>query len=688
MKTAKLTNERRLDSILQLTADGAVAGIRASRQTLAVDPAVLSRAGVREHSRGRHEVASALFEWGFTITGHPSFLNKLGVSQIALERYDDAIGILAQAVALRSEFAEAWSNLGLALLRSTRTGEAEQAFRRSLELKPDLTEALANLAAALTIQGKHREAAVTYGNLVARNPDFSQAWLDLAECFAELSDLKRSEQCYRRTLELDPENPRAHLGIGNALCVLAANDQARQHFLRARTGEHAQLIDIRIAQIVDQMPDSVQALETARAEFEERIVRLYDTASPVPHLPAAFVTTNFALAYHGHNDRPVQEAWSRLLIKTCPALAWVSPHCFSARSGGGRIRIGFVSAHLKQHTIARFTNGLIRRLPRDRFEVFTFDLGGNEDADELPQISDRAIRCSGTVPQCRTEIAAEKLDIAFYPEIGMHPVVFQLAISRLAPLQCVTWGHPVTTGLPFIDWFISSDLIEPEGAEDHYSERLARFAALPTYYNNPAPELPATTHFTFPTDWRLYLCPQSLFKLHPAFDAVLAEILRRDPVARILLLSGGEHYNRAFQQRFGAAFPSLLHRIVILDRLPRPHLLELMHLSHVMLDTHPFGGGNTSYEALAFGTPVITWPGEFMRGRVTLGCYRKMGFDHCVASSADEYVEKAVRIAGSRDERAWASEEIRSRSAVLYEDRTAVIELADFLESALAEATA
>jgi protein O-GlcNAc transferase len=94
-------------------------------------------------------------------------------------------------------------------------------------------------------------------------------------------------------------------------------------------------------------------------------------------------------------------------------------------------------------------------------------------------------------------------------------------------------GHPVTTGIPAIDFFISVHDLEPDDADSHYSERLVRLASPPTCYSRPSrPDAPLDRKsLGVPSDATLYLCPQSLFKFHPDFDAALAAILREDPRA-------------------------------------------------------------------------------------------------------------------------------------------------------------
>jgi protein O-GlcNAc transferase len=254
-------------------------------------------------------------------------------------------------------------------------------------------------------------------------------------------------------------------------------------------------------------------------------------------------------------------------------------------------------------------------------------------------------------------------------------------------VQCVSWGHPVTTGIPALDYFISARSIEPEDAQTHYSERLILLERLPTYYWRPHHSAIAFSRaeMGFPTDARLYVCPQSLFKLHPDFDVVLATLLRRDPEARLLLLSGiHKHWDRLLAARIAKAFPDVVARVIFVPRIPQAEFFRLLMMADVILDPPFFGGGNTSYEAFAMGLPIVTWPGAFMRGRVTEGCYRQMGFTELVADSLDSYVEIALRLANDAGWRERVKTEIAARSPVLYEDAPVVAELEDFFAAAFA----
>jgi predicted O-linked N-acetylglucosamine transferase (SPINDLY family) len=254
-------------------------------------------------------------------------------------------------------------------------------------------------------------------------------------------------------------------------------------------------------------------------------------------------------------------------------------------------------------------------------------------------------------------------------------------MSRLAPVQCVTWGHPVTTGYPSMDYFISSQWLETAQADAHYTEQLVRLANLGTHYYRP--KLTASKPreaFGLDSERHLYVCCQTLFKMHPEFDAILADILRRDPRGDVVLIEGRRPvWTAQLKARFQRTMPDVAQRVRFLPPMPNADFLQLNALADVLLDTLHFGGGNTSYEGLAFGTPIVTLPSEFLRGRITHALYQKMQFTDCIVRSPEAYAELAVRLGTDRDFRRHISEQILARADVLYEDPAEVHELERFL---------
>ncbi|HEX9702203.1 MAG TPA: hypothetical protein VGA19_05080, partial [Rhodospirillales bacterium] len=402
--------------------------------------------------------------------------------------------------------------------------------------------------------------------------------------------------------------------------------------------------------------------------------------------------TGFELAYHGLPDRKIQEAIAAMYLAACPGLAWTAPHCKRRKrkpAKAGRLKVGFVSALLRRnHTIGKLNQGILENLSRRRFEVVLFrprPLAKERD-EMLDALADRAVDLPPTLEAARQAVAAEALDVIYYPEIGMWPNTYFLAFARLAPVQVTTWGHPDTTGVPNVDYFLSPAAAEPADADGHYSERLVRFRDLITCYRRPAPpaDPPDRQALGLPADGRLYVCPQTLFKFHPSFDPVLGDILGRDPAGIVVLIGppAGSQQQALLHARFRRAFPEAADRVVFLPPMPFEKYLGLLMLADAVLDLPTFSGGNSSLEAFAMGVPVVTWPGDFMRGRVTLACYRQMGIDDLVAGDAEEYVGLALRLAGDADFRAAVRAKIQANADRLFDNTGFVRELEDFLEAA------
>jgi len=167
------------------------------------------------------------------------------------------------------------------------------------------------------------------------------------------------------------------------------------------------------------------------------------------------------------------------------------------------------------------------------------------------------------------------------------------------------------------------------------------------------------------------------------FDSVLAEILSRDPAGRLVLLRPDrDAWARLLRTRLERAGVDL-SRVHWLRTLPRADFLALLALGDVMLDPFPFGGGHTTIEALALGTPVVTRPTLHARGRIGFALYRQLGVDACVARSAGDYVERALRLGQNPAERAALGRRIRERADRLFGDPAPAYELARALEARL-----
>jgi predicted O-linked N-acetylglucosamine transferase (SPINDLY family) len=200
------------------------------------------------------------------------------------------------------------------------------------------------------------------------------------------------------------------------------------------------------------------------------------------------------------------------------------------------------------------------------------------------------------------------------------------------------------------------------------------------------PDLPkerkTRADFGIPQDRVVYLSCQSLFKYLPRYDYLFAEIARRVPKALFVFLHDfKDRVTRQFFDRLERVF----HRAG-LDRekhclvFPRQGYLDYLSLllaSDIYLDTLGWSGANTTFEAVACGLPVVTSPGEFMRGRHSYAILKMAGVTETIAKDEADYIEKAVKLGLEPDWRKDISSAIFARSSQPYDDRACVKALED-----------
>jgi predicted O-linked N-acetylglucosamine transferase (SPINDLY family) len=432
---------------------------------------------------------------------------------------------------------------------------------------------------------------------------------------------------------------------------------------------------------------SREAIEEARTrlvrELESLNMAALTIADPLLDVPML----HFFLVYHGLDDRPLMELQGRVLRNICPSLSLTAPT--SRNVGGGnhrrdRLRIGFLSTHFRDHTIGKLNAGLIDALPAETFEKVLFLIEGDADSfsEQMSQTVEHCVYIRNNLEAAYAAIVRQQLDILYFADIGMDPLTYFLAFYRMAPLQVSTWGHPVTSGLSTIDGFILARDMEPEDGEAHFSERLIRLSRPNFVYQRPClPESPLDRlFFGLPEDSHLYLCPQAVFKFHPDFDVILTDILRRDPQGRLVLIrSKYRAWDEILMDRLTALLEDAPQRVDWLPSMPRNHFLSLLVLGDVMLDPFPFCGGNTTLEALSFGTPVVTFPTRHIRGRLTYAFYQTIGVMDCVAGNTDEYVQIAVHLGTNQLAREKICEKILAHCGSLYDNAAFIDELSKVL---------
>jgi len=701
------------------------------------------RLGMVLQATGRTGAAMPCFETAARLDpANPQPLCLLGAACHALGRLDAAAAAYRRALALAPRLGRAWNNLGLVLGEQGDLDGAVAAFRAVLAFAPDYATALGNLGAVLAEAGRDLEALPALRAAARHAPAWFDAWRNLGAALGRLGQPLDAVAPLETALRLRPRDPGTRLQL--AQCLEQAGRAAEAiRVLEAACGKDDPGAALRMAlarllaganraaqaravyaDVLAARPDDLQAAIGAHltlplvyasgAEVARERTRFADgldaletwvevrrdalAQCPPARLLAQLAWVNFPLAYHGHDDRALQARYGRLvtgLLQDCaPALAPAGP-----RAAAGRIRIGFAASLFCRGTVHAYFAPWVGALDKGAFETFVYHSGAREDAASaaLAQACDHYLALPLASGQAAWDlarrIAADALDILVYPELGMTAELFPLAALRLAPVQCAAWGHPVTTGLPTIDAFLSCDPMETPDAQAHYSERLLCLPGLGTCYPRPVRPAPGDrAAFGLPAGRRLYLFPHAPFKIHPDNDALLAGIAARDPEAMFVLVGGhtaGQDASlaHAVAGRIEAALAAHgvapAGRLHLLPYLAHEDYLRVNRLCDLMLDCLHWSGGNTTLDAIASGLPVVTLPGATMRSRQSAAMLRMAGLDRLVAAGPAGYVETALRIAGDPLARAAIRQQLERGADAVF-GQTAPLQALDSMLRGLA----
>ena len=270
----------------------------------------------------------------------------------------------------------------------------------------------------------------------------------------------------------------------------------------------------------------------------------------------------------------------------------------------------------------------------------------------------------------------------------MSPHTYMLAMLRLAPVQVTSWGHPNTTGLEAIDYFLSCESIEPANAQSKYTEQLIKLTKLPCLYSAPETKMISSSRkkFQLPSDQILIGIPQNLFKFHPDYDEILEQIISELPNAKFVLIKGQNNpQTERLKNRWASNAPKTLKNAIFLQRMSQEDYLCLIETVDILLDPIYFGSGNTFYESMAVGTPLVTMPGKHMRGRIVAGGYKQMKLHNApIAADLQEYIEIAVSLAKETELRKSLKQDIRSAAQqYLFDDQDTADEIIEFIRAAV-----
>ncbi|MEH2181860.1 tetratricopeptide repeat protein [Nostoc sp.] len=604
-----------------------------------------------------------------------------------------------QAIALQPDLVFSYTNLGEVLQNQGRFNDAIDSYQQALKIQPDYHYAYHNLGYLFQEKGKFAEAIEAYEKALSIQPDFAISYNNLANIFREQNRFDVAIKYYQQAIKIRSDIDYIYCNLGIAFRDVNKTEAAVQAFEQAvKLTPNYDMA--KFGACICQLPiiySSVDEIAFRRNQYQQYLqdlVKYYELTNQEERAKASEAVGTFQpfyLAYQGLNDRDLQQTYGEMIFQImssrypqdCQSL--VMPNLDKNQ----KVRIGIVSGFLSSHSNWKIPiKGWVENIDRSEFELFGYYTGGKTDNSTVSAAKafDKLVQGVRSVEQWCEVITKDKLHILIFPEFGMDPMALKLGCLRLAPIQMTSWGHPETSGLPTIDYYLSSDLMEPENAQEHYTEKLVRLPNLSIYYIPLAiqPEEIKKPDIGLKEDDVFFWCCQSLYKYLPNHDDVFPSIAKELGNAKFVFIkNSSEETTEVFHQRLNHAFAALgldyQNHCLFLPTLNNGKFAGTTALADVFLDSIGWSGCNSTLESIAHNIPVVTLPEELMRSRHSLAILKMMGIEETIASNKAEYVQIAIRLGKDAKYRQYISQQIAENKHKLYNDLKPVRALEDFI---------
>jgi predicted O-linked N-acetylglucosamine transferase (SPINDLY family) len=571
--------------------------------------AALNLRGVTARRRGDRETALRLFvEAGETDNQRAGHFVNQGRTLIELNRPREAVIPLRRAVALRPHSGEANHNLGNALRLAGDIGGALRHYQLAATAEPAPVQALADLGNLLIRLDEIDAAEPWLAAALEREPDNVDALDGMGAVDLRKGRAIAAERRHRRALELKPGNRVSTVNLAMALRY---------------QGQHGGAAGIYRSLLGDLPPDD--------PAWSNYLFSLTFDADVTPEE-----------LFEAHRD------WGRAMeAQAGPEQTFDD---YEPREGRP-LRIAYISADFRAHPVAHFILPVLAGHDREKVHVTCY--ANQAASDETTKRIRRRADSWHFVHDLDDEALAarireDRIDVLI--DLSGHTAGNRLAAMarRLAPVQMSYIGYAATTGLSRIDYRITDAATDPDGMEKFYSEKLLRVPGGCLSYLPPreTPEVDRNKAaqgrpFTFG-------CFNNLGKVTERCLDAWIEILRRTPETR-LVLKAPQLADPETRDRLAARFRDGGIDVSRLDLLGHTKTqfehFDLYNRIDLALDTFPYNGGTTTFEALHMGVPVITYAAPGRPFRMGAGILENAGLGNGVADTLEGLVELGVRAA-------------------------------------------
>ncbi|GMI07997.1 hypothetical protein TrVE_jg13318 [Triparma verrucosa] len=686
------------------------------------------------HYSFKHPVGAEAVEAFLSSPSRRNFVGDMESQflQAAVADYEKADLIIRSVGDPDYDYASFSNDYAICLRKLRDSQGAIEVLLRAVAHSPDNLFTRGNLVIALKDARNLAEAAEHSRVAIELDPANAQIRHNYGLVLQEMGESGREQ--WEAALELDKDIYHSLSSIGhdegnrgNLTGAVAMYSAALDVVRRIGATEEIGSLQIQIATAcIPPIYESTAHITKTRESYIVNLSRLLDQeASSENEIYDPLTSTGsgslgYYIIYQGKDDVEVRRLLAKVYWKHSPSLVVPPPPQMllpplPLPPDRAKIHVGFHSAFFFRHSVGLLMEGVISNIDRERYHVTVFiqtpeDLLKDDVYMRITAGADVVVELPGNLEEARELISSYNLDLLVYGEVGMDTMGYYLPFSRLAKRTALFWGHALSSGIANhdgrvatgldaeqvggVDYFVTSTMFEAEGErarspQDRYSETIYMMDGLTTHFMPPMAPRPNVdlAYFGLPTDHsnNIYLCPQTLYKLHPDFDALIVNILKMDPNGIVVFpVAVKVEWTESLMDRMlGGEAGEFRDRIIFVRRLDFNEFIALAKLANVVLDPFPVGGGRSSLEIFSTGTPIVMPYHRTNILQLTFGMYKTMRILDLVCYNDEDYVKTAVAVGTNRDMEQRIRSAILTQNHLLYQSPKVIEEWNEFIHYAV-----
>ncbi len=602
---------------------------------------------------GNHvEVERAVRKILLRFPSHPFGLKALAMSLIVRKRHAEALPLLEQAIAGTPIDAELHANLGIVLMELSRPDEAVISFGRAIEFAPGDADNLANLGTAQLRLGCYVAAVDYCRQAIALQQNHHAAWNALGATLLKQEKYDDALAALSKAIESYPGDyyQEAVGNLGNVLVNMRKYLEAHALYKELNS------LHPEDSYVVTQLIQCSLHL----CQWDSLNVRLGGLAIMISNGTYVPAPPFVYLAFDGFGAEQ-QYLLAKDYAESCLARylygQTISASGVKRVADSSRMKIGYLSADLREHPVSHLLAGVLECHDRNCFEVFAYSIGRDDGSAMRTRIVD-AVDVFRDIHALPHEAAAHLIQ-----EDGIDVLVdlmgwttntrMEITAMRPAPVQVNWLGYPGSVGHPRLaDYLIGDPIVTPLDHAGFYAETLALMphSMQPNDHKRVVGAKPERMQAGLPDTGFVFCSFSQSYKINPAIFDIWCKLLMEVEGSVLWLLSLTETVRGNLRREAHARGIDPARLIFAPYAASLEDHLGRLQCADLALDTFPYGSHTTGSDALWAGVPLVAHQGDTFASRVSSGLVSAAGLPELIASSDEEYFALALRLATHPDE--------------------------------------